>query len=84
MCAHTAGSVFDFATESASLISRGNRLGPVRNRSSGQSGIPAAAFEWTASQGRAGFTMQFEHYEAVPFFLTEQIIKARRAANKIR
>ena len=36
------------------------------------------------TQGRAGFTMQFEHYEAVPFFLTEQIIKARRAANKIR
>ncbi len=36
------------------------------------------------SQGRAGFTMQFEHYEAVPFGLTEQIIKARRAANKIR
>ncbi|MDD2520877.1 MAG: elongation factor G [Kiritimatiellae bacterium] len=36
------------------------------------------------SQGRANFTMQFEHYEAVPFFLTEQIIKARRAANKIR
>lgn len=36
------------------------------------------------SQGRAGFTMQFEHYESVPFFLTEQIIKARRAANKIR
>jgi elongation factor G len=36
------------------------------------------------SQGRAGFSMQFEHYEAVPFFLTEQIIKARRAANKIR
>ena len=36
------------------------------------------------SQGRAGFTMQFEHYEAVPFALTEQIIKARRAANKIR
>ena len=36
------------------------------------------------SQGRAVFTMQFEHYEAVPFFLTEQIIKVRRAANKIR
>lgn len=36
------------------------------------------------SQGRASFTMQFEHYEAVPFFLTEQIIKVRRAANKIR
>ena len=36
------------------------------------------------SQGRAGFSMQFEHYEAVPFFLTEQIIKTRREANKIR
>ena len=36
------------------------------------------------SQGRAGFTMQFEHYEAVPFFLTAQIIKTRRAANTIR
>jgi elongation factor G len=36
------------------------------------------------SQGRAGFTMQFEHYEAVPFTLTEQIIKNRRAAGKIR
>ena len=36
------------------------------------------------SQGRAGFAMQFEHYEAVPFFLTEQIIAARREANKIR
>ena len=35
------------------------------------------------TQGRANFNMQFEHYEAVPFFLTEQIIKARRAAGKI-
>jgi len=36
------------------------------------------------SQGRASFSMQFEHYEAVPFFLTEQIIKKRQEANKIR
>jgi len=28
--------------------------------------------------------MQFEHYEPVSFFLTEQIIKASRVANKIR
>ncbi|MBP1589756.1 MAG: elongation factor G [Kiritimatiellae bacterium] len=35
------------------------------------------------TQGRASFSMQFEHYEAVPFFLTEQIIAARRKANKI-
>lgn len=36
------------------------------------------------SQGRASFTMHFERYEAVPFFLTEQIIKKRREENKIR
>ena len=35
------------------------------------------------TQGRAGFSMQFEHYEAVPFFLTEEIIKTRRKAGKI-
>jgi len=38
----------------------------------------------TISQGRASFTMHFERYEAVPFALTEQIIKKRRDANKIR
>ncbi len=31
-----------------------------------------------ASQGRASFTMQFEHYEAVPFAIAEEIIAARR------
>jgi elongation factor G len=36
------------------------------------------------SQGRGSFTMQFEHYEAVPFSLTEEVIKRRRALNKIR
>ena len=35
------------------------------------------------TQGRAGFSMQFEHYEAVPFFLTEQIIAARKKAGKV-
>ena len=35
------------------------------------------------TQGRAGFSMQFEHYEAVPFFLTEQIIVARKKAGKV-
>jgi len=35
------------------------------------------------TQGRAGFSMQFEHYEAVPFFLTEQIVAARRKAGKV-
>ncbi len=38
----------------------------------------------TISQGRASFTMQFEHYEAVPYSLAEEIIRKRREANKIR
>jgi elongation factor G len=36
------------------------------------------------TQGRANFSMRFEHYEAVPFFLTEQIVKKRRADGKVR
>jgi elongation factor G len=31
------------------------------------------------TQGRAGFTMQFEHYEAVPYSIAEEIIEKRRA-----
>ena len=38
----------------------------------------------TISQGRGSFTMIFEHYEAVPFSLSEEIITKRREANKIR
>jgi elongation factor G len=38
----------------------------------------------TLTQGRGGFTMHFEHYEAVPFSLAEEIVKKRREANKIR
>ncbi len=38
----------------------------------------------TVTQGRATFTMHFEHYEAVPFALAEQIVKKRREANRIR
>ena len=36
------------------------------------------------SQGRANFSMHFEHYEAVPYALTEQIIKKRREEKRIR
>jgi len=36
------------------------------------------------SQGRANFSMQFEHYEAVPFSIAEEIVRKRREANKIR
>ncbi len=38
----------------------------------------------TLSQGRAAFTMVFERYEAVPYSTAEEIVKKRRAANKIR
>ena len=34
----------------------------------------------TLSQGRATFTMHFEHYEAVPFSIAEELVKKRRRA----
>ncbi len=37
----------------------------------------------TISQGRASFTMHFEHYEAVPFNLAEEICTKRREAKKV-
>ena len=36
------------------------------------------------SQGRASFTMHFEHYEAVPFSIAEEVIKKRREEGKVR
>ena len=33
----------------------------------------------TLTQGRAGFTMHFERYEAVPYSLAEEIVKTRKA-----
>jgi elongation factor G len=38
----------------------------------------------TLSQGRATFSMHFEHYEAVPFAQAEAVINARREAGKIK
>ena len=38
----------------------------------------------TLTQGRAGFSMQFEHYEAVPNSIADAIVEKRKAANKIR
>ena len=38
----------------------------------------------TLTQGRAGFSMEFEHYEAVPYALAEEIVKKRREQNKVR
>lgn len=38
----------------------------------------------TLTQGRASFSMHFEHYEAVPYSLAEQIVKKRHEENKVR
>jgi elongation factor G len=38
----------------------------------------------TLTQGRAGFSMEFEHYEPVPSSQTEELVKKRRDANKVR
>ena len=34
------------------------------------------------TQGRASFTMHFEHYEAVPFSIAEEVVAKRRAREK--
>jgi elongation factor G len=36
------------------------------------------------TQGRASFSMYFEHYEAVPFSIAEDVVKKRREEGKIR
>ncbi len=36
------------------------------------------------TQGRASFSMTFEHYEAVPLTIAEEVITKRRAAGKIK
>ncbi len=36
------------------------------------------------TQGRASFSMQFEHYEAVPFSLAEDVATRRRAEGKVK
>ncbi len=36
------------------------------------------------TQGRASFSMTFEHYEAVPFSIAEEVINKRREEGKIR
>jgi len=36
------------------------------------------------TQGRASFSMHFEHYEAVPFSIAEEVIKKRREEGKVK
>ena len=36
------------------------------------------------TQGRASFSMQFEHYEAVPINIAEEVVAKRRAEGKIK
>ncbi len=38
----------------------------------------------TLTQGRAAFSMHFEHYEAVPFSLAEEIVAKRKEQNKVK
>jgi len=38
----------------------------------------------TITQGRGSFTMQFDHYEAVPLSIAEELVERRRKENKIR
>ena len=36
------------------------------------------------TQGRASFSMHFEHYEAVPFSIAEEVVEKRRKGGKVR
>jgi len=36
------------------------------------------------TQGRASFSMTFEHYEAVPFSIAEEVVNKRREEGKVR
>jgi elongation factor G len=36
------------------------------------------------TQGRASFSMTFEHYEAVPFSIAEEVVKRRREEGKVQ
>ncbi|MBI9020743.1 MAG: elongation factor G [Verrucomicrobia bacterium] len=36
------------------------------------------------TQGRASFSMTFEHYEAVPFSIAEDVVKKRRESGKVK
>jgi len=36
------------------------------------------------TQGRASFSMHFEHYEAVPFSIAEDVVKKRREEGKVK
>ncbi len=36
------------------------------------------------TQGRASFSMHFEHYEAVPYSITEEVVEKRRKSGKVR
>jgi elongation factor G len=36
------------------------------------------------TQGRASFSMHFEHYEAVPFSIAEEVVKKRREEGKVK
>ena len=36
------------------------------------------------TQGRASFSMTFEHYEAVPFSIAEEVVKKRREEGKVK
>jgi elongation factor G len=53
-----------------------------------QAAVPLAEMFGYASEirnltsGRGTFTMQFEHYESVPYSIAEEIVEERRAARK--
>ena len=72
-----------------SLCSKRGRITGMDSRANAailQAMVPLSEMFGYASEirnltsGRGTFTMQFEHYETVPYSIAEEIVEARRAA----
>ncbi len=89
MCVEVTASEDHTGAVTASLCSKRGQIVDMESRGKAsiiRARVPLAEMFGYASEirnitsGRGEFTMQFERYEAVPFALAEEIVKARREA----
>jgi elongation factor G len=89
MCVEVTAAEDHTGAVTASLLSKRGRIVEMESRgraSITRATVPLAEMFGYMSElrnvtsGRGEFTMQFEHYEAVPFALAEEIVEARRDA----
>jgi elongation factor G len=87
MCVEVTASDDQTGAVTASLLSKRGRIVDMETRGKtcvARATVPLAEMFGYSSElrnitsGRGEFTMQFEHYEAVPFSLAEEIVEGRR------